>query len=136
MKKILFILTALLALPLTLRAQSGAAGSLIENSVNCATTTYGTIVGTGNPLTKSVVSPGFSGTLTANTYYWKYTFYDFTGHETEPSPETVVSLTGTGRLTGAIPVSGIPSTAMGMRAYVATTSGAETLQGSTIGTAS
>jgi hypothetical protein len=136
MKKILFILTALLALPLTLRAQSGAAGSLIENSVNCATTTYGTIVGTGNPLTKSVVSPGFSGTLTANTYYWRYTFYDFVGHETEPSPETVVSLAGTGRLTGNIPVSGIPSTAMGMRVYIGTSSGAETLQGATIGPAS
>ena len=139
MKKLLSaFLLALLATSLHAQTQASlsTAGTVVSSAVTCATSSDGSVVGIGNPLVKSVVGamPG-SGTLPAGKYYVTFTFYDFTGKETLKAPETLTQLTGTGRLSVAVPVNGIPTGAAGMRVYIGAASGTETLQGQTAGSA-
>lgn len=136
MKKSLLILAALLAFPLASYAQNGAAGTVVNQAITCATSTDGSMTGILNPLNVTIVSPVFSGTLPAGNYFTKYTWYDYTGKETLASPEITTQLTATGGLTVAIPASGLPSGAAGMRIYIGATAGSETLQGQTAGTQS
>jgi hypothetical protein len=110
-------------------------GVAVNTTAYCATTTDGIVVGLANPLQSTVVTPGFTGTLPAANYYVVFTFYDAAGNETLPSPESTANLSSTGNLTIPPPVSGIPAAAVGMKVYIGTSSGGETLQGSTVGTA-
>lgn len=104
----------------------------INTMSSCATSTDGTVVGIPNPLTQTIVTAAFTGTLPASTYYTRYTWYTASA-ETLPSPETTTSLSATGALNVQYPAGGAPAGVLGMRVYIATTSGAETLQGSTTG---
>lgn len=104
-------------------------GVLVNTTTTCATSTDGSVVGVGNPLTVSIVTPAFVGSLPAGNYYIKYAWQDAASHVTLASPEAVVNLTGTGELQVAPPASGAPSTATFMNVYVSTTSGTETYQG-------
>jgi hypothetical protein len=110
-------------------------GVSVNTTTYCATTVDGSVVGIANPLQSTIVTPGFTGTLPAANYYVTYTFYDAAANETLPSPESVANLSSTGNLTIPPPVSGVPARAVGMKVYIGTSSGGETLQGSTVGTA-
>jgi len=113
----------------------GGTGVVINTATYCATSTDGSVVGVPNPLTKPSVSTGFTGTLPPGNYYAKFGFYDASGNLTLVSPETVIQLNSTGRLLVASPLSGMPAGAVGMKVYLATSTNAETLQGSTTGSA-
>jgi hypothetical protein len=102
----------------------------------CGTSTDGSVVGIGNPLTATVNTTSGSGSLPSGVYYSVYEFYDAAGHVTLPSPETAQTLSVTGSLVVNPPSSGVPSLASGMKVFISTTSGAETLQGSTTGSGS
>src|ERR1700756_1070687 len=95
-------------LPLILALSLSAAAQFTNQAVYCATSVDGSVVGTPNPLTTTTVSPMFTGTLPAGTYYVRYSFYAAVG-ETLASPEQSVQLSGTGEITVAIPSSGLPS---------------------------
>ncbi len=110
-------------------------GVTINQTTFCGTSVDGTVHQFPNPLQASVVTPAFTGTLPANTYYVEYAFYTAGGTTTLVSPETVAILSSTGELQIPPPVSGIPAGAAGMKVYVGVTSGGETLQGSTTGSA-
>ncbi len=112
-------------------------GVAVSTSTTCATSSDGSVVGIGNPLNATNVSPVYFGTLPPGTYYVQYTFYvNSPMAETLPSPEQTVQLASSGGLTVNPPVSGIPSGAVGMKVYIGSTPGGETLQGSTTGSAS
>lgn len=111
-------------------------GVNVVTTNTCATSTDGSVVGMPNPLSAITASTTFTGTLPANTYYVEITFYDAAGNETLVSPETIQQLSAQGSLVVNAPFAGIPSAAVGMRVYIGTTSGGETLQGTTVGTAS
>jgi hypothetical protein len=102
----------------------------------CATSTDGTVVQSPNPVSSTVNTTSGSGSLPSGTYYTIYEWYDSLGHVTLPSPETRTVLSVTGSLVVNPPASGIPSTAAGMDVFISTTSGTETLQGQTTGSAS
>lgn len=109
-------------------------GVAIPTSTTCATSHDGSIVGIPNPLFTTSVSTAFSGTLPASTYYLFYTFYTTSPtQETLPSPEQSIQLNSTGQIVVQPAPNGIPSNALGMKIYIGATSGAETLQGSTVG---
>lgn len=108
---------------------------VINTTTSCATSTDGSVVSLPNPLTKPGVTVGFTGTLTPGNYYVKYAFYDAAGNLTLVSPETVIQLNSTGQLIVASPSSGMPAGAVGMRVYISASTNAETLQGSTTGSA-
>ena len=133
MKQILSITLAVLLTWLPLYAQNGASGVIVNNTVNCATSNDGTVVGIGNPLAAPITATVYSGSLTAGTYYVQFTFYDFLGHETLPSPESSIVLGGNGGITVNPPASGIPAGAAGMRIYMSATQGGELLQGASAG---
>lgn len=101
----------------------------------CATSVDGTVVGTLNPLNPPQVSAVFTGTLPSGTYYIVFDWYDAATHVTLTSPEVQQQLASTGELQISPPASGQPATAFGMQVFIGTTSGGETLQGSTIGSA-
>ena len=67
--------------------------------------------------------------LPGGIYYVETTFYSGS-QETLPSPELRIQLTGTGTLIISPQIS-FPTSAAGMRVYIGTTSGGETLQGQT-----
>jgi hypothetical protein len=127
---IMGMLLAVLCLLLALAAPAHA--QFINQTVNCATSVDGTVVGILNPLTTTTTSTT-SGTLAPATYYIEYTFYAPVG-ETLASPEQTQQLTMSGGITIAAPSGGIPSGSTGMNVYIGTTSGGETLQGSTAST--
>lgn len=108
-------------------------GVVINSGTYCATSTNGNVVGLPNPLQRSVVTVGFTGTLPPANYFVKVAFYDSLGNVTLPSPETQIQLNSTGRLIVPVPPNGLPYGATGMRVYIATSTNAETLQGSTTG---
>jgi hypothetical protein len=108
---------------------------IVNTATTCATSVDGSVVGVPNPLVSPPASISFTGTLPPANYFVKYAFYDAAGNLTLVSPETQIQLTGTGRVIVASPVAGLPMGAVGMRVYLSTTSNAETLQGSTTGTA-
>jgi len=110
-------------------------GVNLPTSFACGTSTDGSVVGIPNPLTATINTTSGSGSLPNGVYYTVYEFYDAAGHVTLPSPETRTTLSVTESLVVNPPTSGIPSTAVGMDVFIATSSGAETLQGQTTGTA-
>lgn len=134
MKRVLSIF-ALLLVPAAVWAQNETPTVVVATTVSCATSTDGSVVGVLNPLQAPIVAAVYSGTLPSGTYYVQIAWYDAAAHLTLVSPEVQQQLTATGSLTVNLPASGKPSTAVGMKVYIGTTSGAETLQGSTTGSA-
>lgn len=110
-------------------------GVILNTTTNCATSVDGSVVGIPNPLSAPPVTVGFTGTLTPANYFVKYAFYDASGSLTLVSPETVIQLNSTGQLIVASPTSGMPAGSVGMKVYIAASTNAETLQGSTTGSA-
>jgi hypothetical protein len=102
----------------------------------CATSTDGSVVGIPNPLTATVNTTSGAGSLGPGTYYTVYEWYDAAGNVTLASPETIKTLSTTGSLVVNPPTSGIPALAVGMDVFIGVTSGGETLQGQTVGSAS
>lgn len=111
-------------------------GVNIQTTFACGTSTDGSVVGVPNPLTATINTTSGSGSLPAGVYYSVYEFYDAAGDVTLPSPETRLTLSVTESLVVNPPTSGIPSNAVGMSVFIGTSSGGETLQGQTTGTAS
>jgi len=111
-------------------------GVNVQAPNTCATSTDGTVVGIPNPLTATVNTVGGTGTLPAGTYYTVYAWYDASGNISLVSPETRSVVSSSSTLVVNPPSSGVPSTASGMNVYIGTTSGGETLQGQTVGSAS
>ena len=111
-------------------------GVVVDSTVNCATSPAGGVVGIANPQgTPSAIAQG-GGTLPAGLYYVEYAWHDAVGHITGASPEQQVQLSAAGSLLVQPPQSGMPTAAAGMDIYIGTASGGETLQGTTMGTAS
>jgi hypothetical protein len=106
---------------------------VVPTTAECATSTDGSVVGVQNPLDIPVVAAGYSGTLAAGNYYVQIGWYDASSHVTLVSPEVQVQLSGTGQLQVSPPTSGMPAAAVGMDVYIGSSSGAETLQGTTTG---
>jgi len=111
-------------------------GVNVATVVDCATSTGGAVVGIADPLTPTINTASGSGALTAGTYYSVYEWYDASGNVTLESPETRSTLSATGSLVVNPPVSGVPAAAVGMDVFIGITSGGETLQGQTTGSAS
>jgi hypothetical protein len=131
--KLIFVLLAIFqTCSLTVYAQVVVAPTTAE----CATSIDGSVVGTPNPLETPQVSPAFSGTLPSGNYFTVFAWYDAASHVTLVSPEIQTQLSATGELVIAPPASGMPATAVGMQVYIATSSGTETLQGTTTGSGS
>jgi hypothetical protein len=118
--------------------QGYIAGCNVNLAINttCATSTDGSVVGIQNPLTATVNTTSGAGSLGPGTYYTVYEWYDSVGNVTLASPETIKTLSATGSLVVNPPASGIPALAVGMDVFIGTTSGGETLQGQTVGSAS
>ena len=118
--------------------QGYIAGCNVNLAINttCATSTDGSVVGIPNPLTATVNTTSGAGSLGPGTYYTVYEWYDAAGNVTLAGPETVKILSATGSLVINPPSSGIPTLAIGMDVFIGTTSGGETLQGQTTGSAS
>jgi hypothetical protein len=109
-------------------------GVVLSSSTYCGTTSDGSVVGVPDPASTTTLSPWLSAGLPAGTYYVQYTFYTSSpAGETLPSPEQTIQLTQQGGIQVNPPASGVPSNAAGMRIYIGTTSGGETLQGYTTG---
>ena len=102
----------------------------------CATSTDGSVVGIQTPQTATVNTTSGGGSLPSGVYYTVYEWYDAAGHVTLVSPETATTLGATGTLVVNPPSSGVPALAVGMDVFISTSSGTETLQGQTTGTAS
>lgn len=130
MKRALAILGLQILLALGLQAQV-----VVSAPVTCATTVDGTMVGVLNPLQPPQLSTSFSGTLAAGNYFVQVAWYDAAGHLTLPGTEVKKQLTATGSLTVSLPANGKPQNAVGMKVYIGSSSGGETLQGTTTGTA-
>lgn len=118
-------------------AQAGLAigsGSVVPVTSSCYTSTDGSIVGVANPLLAPTISSSTSGGLPAGNYYVQLTAYTSDGHETLASPEVIISLPTGGSFTLTYQDPIISGYVLGVKAYVGTASGAETLQGSSSGT--
>lgn len=111
-------------------------GINLPYAVTCGTSTDGSVIQTANPLTATINTTSGTGTLPSGVYFTVYEFYDALGHVTLPSPETRTTVSATGGLVINPPSTGIPSTAAGMDVFISTSSGTETLQGQTTGSAS
>ena len=111
-------------------------GSVVPLTVSCYTSNDGSVVGLPNPLALPTVSVNSgSGNLPGGIYFVETTFYapgPGSIVETLPSPELRIQQSSMGTLTVAPPIS-FPANAAGMRVYIGTMSGNETLQGSTTG---
>jgi hypothetical protein len=108
-------------------------GAVVPLAASCYTSIDGTVVGIPNPTADVISSIDYgSGTLPGRIYYIETTFYSGS-QETLTSPELRIQLTGAGTLT-ITPAASVPPNATGMRVYIGTSSGRETLQGSTSST--
>lgn len=105
-------------------------GAVVPTTAYCYTDVSGNVVGLPNPLALPIVATQTSGagTLPGGIYYVEETFYNVTGESTV-SPELQIQLSSTGSLIVSLPTT-VPSAASGVRVYVGTTRGGETLQGS------
>lgn len=105
-------------------------GSIVPLTASCYTSTDGAVVGLPNPPADPLASVQAEiGTLPSGIYYVETTYY-LGASESLPSPELRVQLTKPGTLI-ITPPSSFPSNAAGMRVYVGTAPGSETLQGQT-----
>ncbi|HEV2274983.1 MAG TPA: hypothetical protein VGR96_12505, partial [Acidobacteriaceae bacterium] len=112
-------------------------GSIVPVTASCYTSADGSVVGLPNPLSGPVATADTgAGSLAGGIYYVETTFYSASlgGGETLPSPELRIQLSSTGSLLVNSPVP-FPAGAAGMRVYIGSASGGETLQGQTSGTA-
>lgn len=128
-------MTRVATLLLILAAVCQAQSVVPPASVECATSVDGSVGGVPNPLNPPVTAVGFTGTLPSGNYFVQGAWYDAAGNATLPGPEVQVQLAATGQLQISPPASGMPATAVGMRVYIAATPGSESLQGSTVGSA-
>lgn len=131
--------TSLLAAVLSLAGLPAVAGLpalaqtlpiVVQQTTTCATSVDGSLVGIRNPQAPPVVSTTGTGTLPASWYYIELAWYDAAAHVTLVSPETSIQLDAQGSITVSAPTSGTPALAAGFQVFMATSSGAETLQGS------
>jgi len=106
---------------------------VVATTVSCATSVDGSVVGVPNPLYPPIVSVGYSGTLGSGNYFVQIAWYDAAGHLTLVGPEVQIQLAATGQIQVNLPASGQPANSVGMKVYIGTTSGGETLQGATTG---
>jgi hypothetical protein len=104
--------------------------SVVIGNASCATDTNGAVIGTMNPQTPPIVAANLiTGTVPIGNYYVEITWYDAFNHQTLPSPEVQVQLTSAGSILVSPPAAGAPLSAVGMKVYIGTSSGAETYQG-------
>lgn len=113
----------------------GGVGTVVSEA-QCSTDNSGAVVGTGNPSGPPRVSAQFVGSLPTGNYYVKFTWYDTFGHETQPSVEVAQQLLSVGEIHVLPPIGTGPPNAVGMRVYIGTSPGTETLQGHTSDTTS
>lgn len=111
-------------------------GVNIPTASTCGTSADGSVIQTPNPLTATINTTSGSGSLSSGTYFTVYEFYDALGHVTLASPETRTTLSASGSLVVNPPSTGILATAAGMDVFIGVSSGGETLQGQTSGSAS
>ena len=110
-------------------------GVVVNTTTYCGTNPSGAVVGITNPLIATINTPAYtSGTLPAANYFVVYAWYTATSTVTQVSPESTAQLTTQGQLNVAPPPGPLPAGVTGMRVYIGTSSGSETLQGSTTGT--
>lgn len=105
-------------------------GLIAQLTSQCATSTDGSVVGLPNQQTLPNVVPGGFSNLISGIYYVETTFYDSRGGESLPSPEFKIQTTFNQAVIVSAPKS-FPIGAAGMKIYIGTTSGGETLQGTT-----
>ncbi|HEY7839183.1 MAG TPA: hypothetical protein VIC54_11360 [Terriglobales bacterium] len=107
--------------------------AIVPQTVSCATSTDGSVVGVPNPLTAPIAG-AFTGvgTLSAGTYFVKIVYTGISSTGTLASPELVLSLASAGELRINAPAVQ-PAAATGYQVYIGASSGAETLQGSVSG---
>lgn len=101
--------------------------AIVPESVSCATSLDGSVVGIGNPteLPSAQALTG-SGTLPAGTYFIEISLSGSSG-ETLVSPEAVLVLTAPGAIVVHPPAQ--PAAATNWKVYLGTSSGGEMLQG-------
>jgi hypothetical protein len=118
-------------------AQAGlivGTGAVVPITSACYTSTDGSVVGVANPLHAPSVSVTTSGGLPAGNYYVQLTARTSDGHETLPSPEVIVALPSGGAFTVTYADPYPSGYVLGVKAYIGTSSGSETLQGQSSGT--
>lgn len=124
-----------LLLQLSQQAYLNAGAQIAPAQVSCHTSTDGTVVGLPNPAAAPTVDafPGI-GTLPAATYFVEiaYTGASPSGAQSLVSPEAQVALSTAGNLVINAPTVR-PAAATGYAAYIGTSSGTETLQGTVTG---
>lgn len=108
--------------------------SVVVSASQCATDNLGNVVGIGNPLQPPRASTQLTGSLPPGNYYMVFGWYNLAGQVTLASPEIVKQLSGTGELQILPPAGTGPPTAAGMRVYIGTSPGQESLQGTTSST--
>lgn len=120
---------------LTLSQAATVPGSfaVVPQTVSCATSSDGSVVGVNNPLATPLGSayPGV-GTLAAGNYFVEIAYTAALGTVSLPSPEQVLALNAAGELVINAPALR-PAAATGYQVYIGTASGAETLQGAVSG---
>lgn len=102
---------------------------VVNETVECATSVDGSVVGTPNPINVPTTSVVYSGTLPSGNYYVEVLWVDASSNVTLVSPEKQVQLSASGQIQVTAPAPGPPATAASMKVYIGTTSGGETLQG-------
>jgi hypothetical protein len=122
-----------LILAVVLLCSSAGAQVVAPVTAECATSIDGSVVSVLNPLNPPIVVAAFSGMVGSGNYFVEIVWYDAAGHVTLPSPEVQVQLSATGSIQVSPPAPGLPSSAVGMQVFIGSTSGSETLQGSTTG---
>lgn len=122
------LIAVLLVLALICAVDYAHGQSVVTSSVSCYTDASGNVVGVPDALVVPVLSANYaSGSLSAGTYYVKIAYYNSTGIGIA-SPEASITLSGTGKIIVTAPVLQ-PASATGYKVYVSTTTGTETLQG-------
>jgi len=104
-------------------------GNIAQLTSQCYTSTDGTVVGLPNPLQFPTTTTSVTSTLPSGIYFIEYTFYNSAG-ESLPSPEFRIQTVTLQSILVSPPVS-FPANATGIKVYIGTASGAETLQGTT-----
>jgi hypothetical protein len=109
-------------------------GAVVPITSSCYTSTDGSVVGVANPLLAPSVSTTTIGGLPAGNYYVQLTARTSDGHETLPTPEVIIALPTGGAFTVTYQDPYPSGYVLGVKAYVGTASGTETLQGQSSGT--
>jgi len=122
-----------LLLTLSQAAQLPGSFALVPETVACATSVDGSVVGVPNPTTAaSGAAIAGMGTLPAGTYFVELAYTGAGSSSTLASPEAMFTLTAPGKLQISPPALQ-PAAAAGYAVYIGTSSGTETFQGSVAG---